>query len=885
MNSVARGLWILGITAVVAGCGGSGSDPDPKPNPNPVTFDSGQVRPLALSSTGDRLLATNTPAGMLEVLAVDDAGITAVASVPVGLEPVAVSMRNDNEAWVVNHLSDSVSIVDLSVEPARVVNTLLVGDEPRDIVFAGPENRYAYITTAHRGQNGPTDQPVDAELFTAGAGRTDVWVFDTTNLGSSLGGEPTDVATFFGDTARALAVNADKSVVYVAVMNSGNRTTTIGENRLAKHGVTMSADGKTQPDTGLIVQFDGTDWVDETGASSEQRGRMYNDLVPFTLPDYDVFAISATATPTLLERHAGVGTTLFNMAVNPVTDELYVSNTEALNVNRFEGPGIASPSVNGNFVRNRITVINQTDVAPQGLNTHIDRTLASGTDEMRSLSIAQPMGMAVKSDGSEVIVAGFGSGKLFVYDTDAFGSDAFQVSKTIDLSGDGPTDVILDETRNRAYALTRFNNAVSIINTETMTETNSVKLFNPEPARVISGRPFLYNAEELSRFGEVSCGTCHVFGDTDSMAWDLGNPDGEVVVNPNAFVNSSLRPNGQAQFHPMKGPMTTQSLRGLQNAGPMHWRGDRTGADRAANESIESGAFKEFNEAFVALLGRDEILTEDEMALFTEFALELSYPPNPIRALDNSLTDAETAGRDTYFNKITTGSAFTCNDCHTIDLTMGHFGTSGDSSVEGSDISQEFKVPHIRNMYQKVGKFGNTGRFSADDGNAGEQIRGFGFMHDGHMDTLNNFFKGDVFRFDFNAAENERIISEVVAFVMAADSELAPIVGQQVTLSAGFGADKQQRLDLLVERAGVTTPRAECDLVARGVVDGVARGYFMDAPNEFKSDRAAERSTLNELLDSVRNDEAVLTFTCVPPASGVWFGIDKNEDGVLDGDS
>ena len=29
-------------------------------------------------------------------------------------------------------------------------------------------------------------------------------------------------------------------------------------------------------------------------------------------------------------------------------------------------------------------------------------------------------------------------------------------------------------------------------------------------------------------------------------------------------------------FHPMKGPMTTQTLRGLTNSGAMHWRGDRS---------------------------------------------------------------------------------------------------------------------------------------------------------------------------------------------------------------------------------------------------------------------------------------------------------------------
>src|SRR5215475_13874718 len=103
-----------------------------------VTFESGQVRPLALSPDGNRLYAVNTPDNRLEIFTVDASGLTPAGSVPVGLEPVAVAARTNGEVWVVNHLSDSVSIVDVSAVPPRVVRTLLVGDEPRDIVFAGP---------------------------------------------------------------------------------------------------------------------------------------------------------------------------------------------------------------------------------------------------------------------------------------------------------------------------------------------------------------------------------------------------------------------------------------------------------------------------------------------------------------------------------------------------------------------------------------------------------------------------------------------------------------------------------------------------------------------------------------------------------------------------
>jgi DNA-binding beta-propeller fold protein YncE len=124
--------------------------------PAVTLFESGQVRPLALAPSGALLFAANTPDNRLEVFRVtDDGHLVHRTSVPVGLEPVAIAARSDSEVWVVNHLSDSVSVVKLGSggSRGRVVRTLLVGDEPRDIVFGGPEHSRAFITTAHRGQN------------------------------------------------------------------------------------------------------------------------------------------------------------------------------------------------------------------------------------------------------------------------------------------------------------------------------------------------------------------------------------------------------------------------------------------------------------------------------------------------------------------------------------------------------------------------------------------------------------------------------------------------------------------------------------------------------------------------------------------------------------
>lgn len=861
-------------------------------------FESGQVRPLAMSPNGDYLYAVNTPDNRLEIFQIKNDGLTLIDSVPVGLEPVAVAARNNNEVWVVNHISDSVSIVDVSTRPARVIRTLLVGDEPRDIVFAGTSafGQRAFISTAHRGQNspyGPAVMPDDpGEVTQPGTGRADVWVFNAANTGpdSALGGSPLTILSHFTDTPRALAVSTDGSHVYVAGFHTGNQTTTVHDGSVCDGGASVipcnpagavsapgglpvpnaNDAGAPAPEVGLIVKYDGSKWQDELG-------RDWSNQVLFNLPDKDVFVIDANAAvPSEVNSFAGVGTVLYNMVAHP-SGKIYVSNTEAMNQVRFEGTrsaGSTTSSVIGHLHESRITVIDPatSSVQPRHLNKHINYSVVPSAAGVKDDSLATPNAMAITSDGSTIYVAAFGSSKVGVFSTASIDDNSFTPDSAnhITVSGGGPSGLVLDEARNRVYVLTRFDNSVSVLDGTTNTESHHYALYNPEPQSVVDGRPFLYDANFTSSNGEASCSSCHVFADFDSLAWDLGDPEGTVVGNPN--VGGVL--GGTTPYHPMKGPMTTQSLRGMDNHGPMHWRGDRTVGGGAPGAMDEPGAFKTFNVAFAGLLGNNGPISTADMDKFTDFILQVTYPPNPNRPLNNSKTPKQIAGENFFFNVPSVGGFLTCNQCHVLNPALGFFGGDGRMSFEGG--TQDFKTPHLRNMYQKVGMFGvpfMDSLFPTDGIHKGDQIRGFGFIHDGSVADLSTFHQANLFNTTVNEAEN------LEQFMHAMDSNIMPVVGQQITLDANNLSAVTGRISLLISQAN----QGNTDLIVKARIGNDVRGWVYQS-GSFSPDSIAGATLSESQLIALASGTNTLTYSAMPLGSGNRAGVDRDEDGVLDGD-
>ncbi len=299
--------------------------------------------------------------------------------------------------------------------------------------------------------------------------------------------------------------------------------------------------------------------------------------------------------------------------------------------------------------------------------------------------------------------------------------------------------------------------------------------------------------------------------------------------------------------------MTTQTLRGMATHGALHWRGDRVdgffGLDPCAEPTgapcSEDFSFRNFIVAFEGLVGKEGTVTTGEMQQFTDFALEIMLPPNPIRPLNNSLSAHNTAisanpspsnpsaaAGLTRFNGAAVDTVANCNGCHTLNTAQGFFGTGGKQTFEGEP--QHAKVAHMRNDYTKVGMFGN----SAGGTNTGEQIRGFGVLHDGSIDTVRNFLTASVFT--LNATEE----ANLEAFTFEFPSDLAPIVGQQVTLTASNAAAVNPRINLLIQRANANFTSLmlggsvkECDLIVKGSIDGVERGWLRQTDGQFRSDK------------------------------------------------
>lgn len=873
-----------------------------------INWESPHVHPLEITPDGSRLLAVNTPDDRLEIFDATGDELLLLRPIPVGIDPVSVRARTAVEVWVVNHLSDTVSVIDLRTGTVRA--TLQTSNEPCDVVFAGTPQR-AFVSCSQA---------------------SEILVFDPLDLSASPAVIPVDVRE-----PRALAVSPDGNSVYAAVFESGNGSTLLaggdtfaGEYPPAAVDSPLGPYGGVNPppndgagfnpplnpandpphEMGLIVRKNavgawlddnGGDWTDMvTGPLAAESGRLQG----WDLPDRDLVVVDAAS----LSTSYVTGLMNLNMAVsvNPATSEVTVVGTDATNEIRFE------TNLNGTFIRTRVALVDVpgSSVSRVDLNPHLSYTVSTISQTFRNRSIGTPRAVAWRSAGDTAFVAGMGSNNLILIDATGARTG---LAPTIEV-GEGPTGLALDEPRDRIYVLNKFESSVSVVDLTTELELSRAPMYDPSPTAIKVGRKHLYDTHETSGLGHISCASCHVDGRTDGLAWDLGNPAGDMksVAGQNLGAGNPLLPGPESffDFHPMKGPMLTQTLQDIIGKEPLHWRGDKNGLE-------------EFNGAFIGLQGDDANLSPAEMQEFEDFVATLYFPPNPFREFDNSLRtdlplpgqfttgkfgpagqplpngDAQ-AGLDMFLPPNTMDGQLACATCHTTPVGIGtDYTWDGNVWIEnpvGPDNEhhhmlhrrngqgQTIKVPHLRNLYERVGF--DTTQLS--------NRAGFGFINDGAMDSLARFM--NISNFEF---QSDQETADMVAFLLSfsgsdlpagsetdllhapgtASQDTHAAVGHQVTVDAVL---TQAEVDRIIEMITLANSGA-IGLVARGRLDGEDRGFTYLTAGTWQSDVAAETHTTTQLT-AMPGASGNLTVTAVPFGTQIRMGIDRDEDGFLDGD-
>lgn len=636
-------------------------------------------------------------------------------------------------------------------------------------------------------------------------------------------------------------MNADGSKVFVVFAESGNRTTLIPPNLAPTQSAPTNPALPAPPQVGLIVDATDPAW---------------NSVIPYTMPDNDVAEIDV-ATLSVSRYFPRVGTSNLGLAVQPVTGDLFVTNIDARNLVHFE------PNLRAHFVDNRVSRIGIAagDVSTADLNAGIDYSvLPNGAAQ--STALAQPSAIVFQPAGAFSYIAAFGSDRIAKVDANGVVQSRIELGSTaLNSRGKrGPRGLALNPTTQNLYVLNRISNTLTVIDTaaERVLAETGLGAFDPTPTAIRNGRGFLYDAR-LSGNGTVSCASCHLDGNHDRLAWDLGDPNGQMQTV--TAIDSVTKKSAQFSMHPMKGPMTTQTLKGLKNLAPLHWRGDR-------------GDFTAFNGAFSSLLGGNQ-LTATDMDAFKQFAETMNLPPNPNQKLDRTLPTAfaggdPTAGRNTYLNE-NYNSTFKCNSCHTAPP-----GTGSDRSLTGANAlgeSQTFKVPHLRNMYTKTFFNNAPGAASLD---------GFGFTHDGMDSTLFGFLSRPAF---VNFRNDTVRKTNLNAFVMCFDTGLAPAIGFTRTITAANANQTAVVNDWALLEAQAAA--GNIDLIVKGTIAGIRRGLVYQPvrnKSNYKSDKTSVGLFTHAQLQTKIAAGDTLSFTGVPLGSGARMGIDRDLNGQLDGE-
>ncbi len=371
------------------------------------------------------------------------------------------------------------------------------------------------------------------------------------------------------------------------------------------------------------------------------------------------------------------------------------------------------------------------------------------------------------------------------------------------------------------------------------------------------GREIFYDGDN-SLHGNASCESCHLDVGFDMLTWDVSDLPRDD-----------------------KGPMFTQSLRGIEATKPYHWRGERELIE--FNPELGDSAFAALQAFLFGVDNPANPFAHPDRVVSDDAALVGFAPPEA--TLHDELSAV--AGQQAYFEVDTIGSS-TCNDCHTLPT-----GTNNDVVPDGPNDSghrNQFVVPAFNGLWRKDQRARVDVSFHAPEelliGEVvvdetrpplGQAVSHAGLTN-GIFEFVDEMFQNQV---------DEEVRQDVAFFVHQVDSGLAPSVHTARLLDQASEAEASAWIvDYLLPQQAA----GHCDVAVVGTVDPgsgpVALRWFLDADTDLfvPSDSLHAPVPLSFFQDQATAGTGSALFVGLPRGMGRRWGVDMDGDLLFDGD-
>jgi hypothetical protein len=610
------------------------------------------------------------------------------------------------------------------------------------------------------------------------------------------------------------------------------------------------------------------------------------------LPDEDLFrldpvrlggaAVKLPAVPVL----RGAGTVLAAHGRNPANGDYWIVGTDAQNADLMRQ---TEPLLNGNFAFNQVaiaTALGAGGGVPPKPTAVVDLDLTPSGGYGAPFSLASPYALEFDPAGRFVAIAGATADRV------RFADNGGRRLGDLELpAGTIPRDLMLDASGTILFVYCWGTNEVRLFNAPALLAafpgaTNNVIVnaglpidlgVDPTPEPVKRGRTLFYDAQNSAN-ARFTCNTCHPGGGTDIIGWSIKD-----------FP------------HDHKDLMVTQSLKGIEDTFPYHWRGERDLA--------------QFNVAFEGLLGGAKLDSTPggELDDFIAFVFSMQSHANPrqspLRELDSSRATAlsffpvsaggaagtspnPVAGQADMDVPATLFGSFSCADCHQkVHGTVADINLDDPISGTFAPTNAAMDVAHFRQLFHRTQDI-------VDVDVAGVTVPmvrgGYGLTHDGNQSSPLDFIADPANTFDLS---NVRAV-DLAAFIEQADQGIAPAVHRawfldatslpalvselQLELFAQVGTPFEQDHWVSVAGIGTHVDRAGAVHDLRWFYYPPTGLFHANDPSVVFPDGAVGVQSAFALINEIMAGNATMLLMGIAPGNAIRFSVDRDDDGLDD---